>query len=359
MIANCPPDRPGVWGRGSEPARHLSLCPSRRALFYEGGRELSARGDPLLNSFYGHAMEVRRALRLALCLALLAPGASGALGEKGRTPSDLTCYERLAFWQRVTDKGADDYCRLVDRARARLFSAPAEAAKLTEAAQKMRSPAVAARLLHAHAELLLGRAAEAHREFTQVVPDLAAPQVAAYLTPSAVAAGARAALRSGAFASALARYRWVLLRLGDFQDPREEARLLLEAATAVTYAHKDGGREARAYLSAADAKNAPLLRPLVQAARALSLLREGERERAQREVAQFESSWALVWMFEGQSPVGAPGETIPVLPPGERFALFAAVAEAVEQEAAAEHFRQFLEEAGPQLPEHLKRMGGK
>ena len=304
-------------------------------------------------------MEVRRSLRLALCLVLLSPASFGAIGEKRRVPSDLTCYERLPFWQRITDKGADDYCRLVDRARARLFSAPEDAAKLSETARKMRSPAVAARLLHAHAELLLGRAQEAHREFSQVVPDLAAPQIAAYLTPSAVAAGARAALLSGAFAPALARYRWVLLRLGDFQDPHEEARLLIEAATAVTYARKDGGREARAYLSAADAKNAPLLRPLVQAARALSLLREGERERAQREVAQFESSWAFVWMFEGQSPVGAPGETIPVLPPGERFALFAAVAESVEREAVEEHFRQFLEEAGPELPEHLKRLAGK
>jgi hypothetical protein len=333
--------------------------PGSESLFCEGRRALGGRRDPFVNSFYGSFMEVRRALKLALCLVLLTPGASGALGDKGRAPSDVTCYERLPFWQRVTDRGAEDYCRLVDRARARLFSAPKEAAELSEAAQKVRSPAVAARLLHAHAELLLGRAQEAHREFTQVVPDLAAPEVAAYLTPSAVAAGARAALRSGAFASALARYRWVLLRLNDFQDPHEEARLLIEAATAVTYAHKDGGREARAYLSTADTKNAPLLRPLIQAARALSLLREGERERAQREASQFESSWAVVWMFEGENPVGAPGETIPVLPPGEQFALFAAVADSVEPEATEEHFRQFLEEAGPELPEHLKRMASK
>lgn len=306
-----------------------------------------------------------RALRAGLSLALVAPGvflvtaASGAPGDNTQVASDLTCYERPTFWRRVTDKGADDYCRLIDRARARLYSEPKEAKTLSNEARALRPPGLAAQLLHAHAQLLLGQPEEAHREFTQAVPALTAPEVSAYLTPLAVAAGARAALLSGDYEQALSRYRWLLLRIGKFHNPREEARLLIEASTAVSYAQKGGGREARAYLSAAESKNAPLIRPLVKAARALSLLREGERERAKREVAEFESSWALAWMFERQSPVGTPGETIPILPPGERFALFAAVAESVEPEAAEEHWAQFLEEGGPLLPSHLKEIPGK
>lgn len=291
---------------------------------------------------------------LALGLGLSSANALGAAGGH-QSVAELACYQRPAFWKRVTDRGADDYCRLVDRARTRLYSAPEEARTLSDQARKLRPPGVAAQLLNAHAQLLLGDSLQAHREFSEVASELASPKIAPYLTPSTVAAGARAALLEGDFVDALARYRWILLRLDDLKNPHEEARLLIEAASAAEYALKDGGREARAYLSAAESKNAPLLRPLIRAARALSLLRDGDIERARREAAHFESTWALSWMFEDQNPVGAPREPIPVLPRGEKFALLAAVAESVEREVVEENWAQFLDEAGPTLPEHLKR----
>jgi hypothetical protein len=291
---------------------------------------------------------------LVLALGLLSLNAAGARG-KTEPAAELSCYERPAFWTRVKERGADDYCRLVDRARTRLYTAPDEAKDLSERASKLRPPGVSAELVHAHAELLLGDSSAAHRDFTRVAPDLSSPKVSPFLTPTDVAAGARAALLEGAFVYALARYRWVLLRLDEFKSPQEEARLLIEAATAAEYAQEDGGREARAYLSLAEAKNAPLLRPIIQAARALSLLRDGDVERSAREAAHFESTWALAWIFEGQSTNGAPREPLPVLPRGEKFALLAAVAESVEREVAAENWEQFFEEAGPTIPEHLKR----
>jgi hypothetical protein len=143
-------------------------------------------------------MQVLTAIALAFLLAPLTSNAAAGRSDRVRATAELTCYESAPFWRRVTDRGADDYCRLVDRARARLYSQPEQARKLSEEASRLRAPAVAAHLLHAHAELLLGRAKAAHREFTQVVPALAAPELNGHLTPSAVAAGARAALLSGA-----------------------------------------------------------------------------------------------------------------------------------------------------------------
>lgn len=325
------------------------------------GFSRSARGslnaqDLALVSFYDGKVKARTAHSLlVLALGLQSANSFGARGSGAPSVAELACYERPAFWKRVKDKGADDYCKLVDRARARLYSSPADAKALSEKARRLRPPGVSAGLLHAHAELLLGASKEAHAEFTRVVSDLSSPDVAPFLTPTDVAAGARAALLEGAFADALARYRWVLLRLDEFKSPHEEARLLIEAASAVQYALKDGGREARAYLSLAEAKNAALLRPIIQAARALSLLRDGDSERARREVAHLESTWALSWMFEGQNPVGVPREPIPVFPRGEKSALLAAIAESVEPEAAKENWEQFFDEAGPEIPEHLKR----
>lgn len=291
----------------------------------------------------------------ALFFTFLSVVFSSEAARAGGETGEVSCYEHVPFWSRVTDKDTDAYCQLLDRGRARLYSSPREALALAKKAATLRSSATVATLLGAHAELLLDHADQAHAEFSRAVPDLGAQEIASLLSPTFVAAGARAALLSGDYEAALIRYRWVLLRLFDFHNPREEARLLIEAAVAASYASPDAGREARAYLAAAETKNAPLLRPIVQAAWALSLLRDGDVERAKRKVAHFESSWELVWIFEGQHPVGRPGETIPVLPKGEREALFAVVAEAVEPEAAEEHWQSFAEMAGAEAPQHMRR----
>ncbi len=288
-----------------------------------------------------------------LAVAIVAGFTVSARGEQGARKA--ACYERAPFWERVTDKKTDMYCQLLDRGRARLYSSPREARALSDEAAALRPGAIEAALLGAHAELLLGHPDRANAQFSRMAPDLGVPEVAPMLSATSVAAGARAALLAADYQVALVRYRWVLLRLFDLHDPREEARLLVEAAVAASYASPDAGREARAYLAAAEAKNAPLLRPIVHAAWALSLLRDGEVERAKRMVAHFESSWALVWIFEGQHPIGLPGETLPLLPRGEREALYAAVAESVEIEAAEEHWQSFSELSGPNAPQHIRK----
>jgi hypothetical protein len=226
---------------------------------------------------------------------------------------------------------------------------------LVDEARALRAHAPEAPLIAVQATLFLGDPASAHRLFSAVAPDLAAPAVADALTTPVVLAGARAALLSGDYARARVLYRWVLLRLDDLEQPREEARILIEAATTVSYSSPSQGREARAYLARALAKNAPLLRPIARAAWVLSFVREGNLTRAKDKAGVFEDSWGLVWMFEGnEGAVGKPGESVPVLPPGEARAFAAAVAAAIEPEALPLHLTKYYEQAGPALASHLR-----
>jgi hypothetical protein len=270
------------------------------------------------------------------------------------------CSKQASVWRRATRNDSRDYCDLVDRARARLSSDPQGASALSARAMELRPAAVEARLIYSHALGLLGESQRAHEEFTRAVPHLAAADLTSALTPPVVTMGARAALLSGDYAAALQRYRWVALRLAGLQSESEQARVLIEAATAAMYESPDGFREAHAYLAQAHAKNAPLQRPIVDAARVLVWLREGQRERAAGLARRFESSWGLVWIFDGQArAVGRRDEALPVLPAGESWALAAAVAETVEVKAAEIHWKAFYEEAEAQLPSHLQRSSGK
>lgn len=268
--------------------------------------------------------------------------------------SDPLCGQRVDFWERVARPQVGTYCSLLQRAEARMATDPHGAAKLAEKALEIFPEGTLAKLSAARAALFSGDPKGAHRRFTQVfVPGRSVP--AEFLSGVILASAGRAALLSSSYAVALSHYRATVLRLSELQGPREQVRVLIEAATVAAYVAPSHGQESRAYLAAASSKNSPLLMPIVRAAWALSFLRDGDPERSRAVVESLESSWQLHWIFDGRTlPVGRPNETLPVLPPGESAAFSAAVAEAVEPKAASLHWEEFYEQAGNSLPEHLR-----
>jgi hypothetical protein len=209
-------------------------------------------------------------------------------------------------------------------------------------------------LLEAQALLLSGKPRDAHARFEKLRVG-ASGSKPAFEHAIFLMNAARAALLSEAYDIALEHYRQVVLRLPEVASAREQARLLIEAATAAMYAGADHGPEARAYLATASGKNAPLLIPVVHAAWALSFVRDRDRQRANNHASHFESSWHVRWIFDGRPPrFGLKSEVLPVLPPGEGLAYAAAVALLVEPDAVDIHFKEFLDEATNRLPGHLR-----
>lgn len=262
------------------------------------------------------------------------------------------CVDEPSFWRRALSSAHDEYCRYVHRTQANLAVRPALAEQFARAALKLSPRGVVAQLLLGETLLFQAEAQGAH-EHLQKWMALAPPEA---LTPRLRVSAARAALLSGDYAVALELYRTVVLRLDGFSSSREQARILIEAATAAAYAQSKSGREVRGYLAIARQKSAPLLVETLVGAWVLSLLREDRIKEATAMAQSLNDSWTLPWIVERQDPsLGKPSEVLPVLPPGEGFAMAAAVAQVLEPEHAENLWLSFREFAEETWPTHIER----
>ena len=280
--------------------------------------------------------------------------AKGSPSEDSRSPRlDLTlCIDEPRFWRRALSSGHDEYCRYVHRAQANLAVRPVLAEQYVRNALKLSPRGVVAQLLLGETLLFQAEAQRAHQNLQKWMA-LAPP---AALTPRLRGSAARAALLSGDYRAALELYRTVVLRLDAFSSSREQTRILIEAATAAAYAQSNSGREVRGYLAIARQKSAPLLLETLVGAWVLSLSREGRIKEATAMAQSLNDGWTLPWIVERQDPsVGKPAEVLPVLPPGERFAIAAAVAQVLEPEHAENLWLSFRELAEKSWPEHIER----
>jgi hypothetical protein len=290
------------------------------------------------------------------------PPAPSAGVVSGKAPEiESFCAESTHFWARTRPGSSATYCSLVRRSRTLVPSALGAALQLAEQALVLQPHGSEARRAAAEIRLLSGDPGGAYQlllPFSATAARSSSGKRLAAPSERELIVQARAALLSGNYQAALIAYRRAVLGLGELHRPHEEARVLVEAATAAAYASAHSGREARTYLSAAKAMNAPLLTHVVSAAWALSHYRDGEFEWSKGQVEYLQSSWTIHWLFERQPPaVGLPGEVLPVLPSGESSAFAAVVAEAVEVPAASIHWNEFVLRAGEALPEHLRRPG--
>jgi len=210
-----------------------------------------------------------------------------------------------------------------------------------------------AELLIAQAALLFQKPEVAHRLFEQAQQRHRPSRLPVVVHVSA----ARAAALSGNYKVALDHYRAVALRIEKVRGPREQVRILVEAATAAGYATANSGREARAYLNVAKRKNAPLLHPVVNAAWVLSLRRDGRDADAKVAAESMGSGWGIHRSFEEAGELrGGFGEVLPVLPTGEGFFMAAALASHLEPQSESLHL-EAAEKSGASLPKHLRDVG--
>ncbi len=311
----------------------------------------------------GFRRRTRRALALAGVVIGMAPlvmaeQRSVVVRSESRALTD-PCSERITFWQRVQVPSIERYCGLIISSRASLWSRPDRAARLARQAHELLEAGMEAPLLLATAELVSKRPEEAHRRFSNLLDRSRESEIATVFRVAA----ARAALLSGDAPEALRHYRRLALAIDRVDGPRKRTQVLVEAAIAASYSNPAGTREGVAYVRQSREHFAPLLEPIRQAVAVLLFLRAGQVERARALSGPREAAWALSWIFDRTGARhGAPGEVLPVLPPGESAALVAGVLEAHDREAAADHWSEFLEQA-PQAPKHIRSMassrGGK
>lgn len=268
------------------------------------------------------------------------------------------CSSDAGIWRRPLCSSKMQYVDALRKARARLLSDPKGAFDLCGEALKIDPGAQDVRLLSAQALLFWGDPEGASRIFDrEFFADRQKRRPVEVDTQTRVSA-ARAALLVGNYPRSLFHYRRAVLGLEELGSGRERARVLIEMATAASYAGPGNGREARTALRLAREQQAPLLGQVVDAAMSLSLLRDGEIVRSRRVAENFESSWKIQWQFDNTSPArGTPLEVLPVLPAGECSALAHAVALAVEPEAAAIHWEAYLDGSEGHRPPHLATIG--
>jgi hypothetical protein len=161
----------------------------------------------------------------------------------------------------------------------------------------------------------------------------------------------------GQYEESLRHYRRALL-LPDWHDPRERARVLVEAATAASYAGPENSQETRTYLRVAIQQNSPLLRPIAAAALVLSLLRDGRLQEAQRVAAGsgLSSSFQLRYAFRDSTDGATWDRIVPILPPGEATAMAVALAIAMGSDDQSNHLLDYEQEVtGLSLPSHIAK----
>lgn len=299
-------------------------------------------------------------LTSSLCVSAHADtgGTGGAVGlltkrlpaQLGRSSRVKSCEARPRFWRRVVGDVSRDYCRDIHKAQANLWSRPKTAQQYAEEALGHFSDGVLAHLILGQSLLIQGDSDAAY-QYLSTWGERAPPTLRdAYVRVST----ARAALLTGHYTEAVSEYRAAILLADQHWGSQEKTRVLIEAATAVTYSGPGRGREARHYLTLAQELRSPLLVEVVQAAQVLSWIREGEVGEARFVLAPDVDPWTLPWIIErSPSRTGHPREVLPVLPAGEDSALIAAVAEVAEPDTAGTAWETFRAEAGEGCPEHL------
>jgi tetratricopeptide (TPR) repeat protein len=250
--------------------------------------------------------------------------------------------ERL--WDRARTPGLAAYCNALARGYARLRRTPEAALEAAQVAQRALPNRAAPRVLEARALVALGRHADAWQRFSAI--DARARrelEVPAALHDYAVAASV-----TGHGAEALRAYRALVPRAGLLDEARR-TRALIEASVVTMASGASALDEAIGYLNEARRRNPqPGLEPLVLAALALALDRQGHPQQARGLIAEVTAPEALF-----SSAKGAANDAMPVLPALEQSALIAMLLERFSPEEAKERWTAVA--AGGSWSEHAKK----
>lgn len=301
---------------------------------------------------------------VALTGAVLLPrplsGASESMtviAASSSRPAD--CAQAPSLWRRATGRGAVSYCDLLLAASARLEEAPQKAQELAQRAARLEPGRPEPWVLIGRALVVRGRFAEAAQHFAKAEKR----DSRALTSPIDLLAVARAEARTGAYASALERYRGLIPRIRFLAEHRQRQRALLEAALIAQLVSPRLSAEARAYATEARRQDALVYGDLSRAVLALILDREGRREEARALAREVDGPWTLAWLSNKEpDPRGRSGELTPVWPLAEREALRAVLLEPVDEALAQEAWSDYLAALGRDAPnhviEHAQRRGG-
>lgn len=275
---------------------------------------------------------------------------------QGRSAADSgICSTSGGFWRRTKSAERRQACVRLVRALARLESQPAEALSLAREARSLLDAEesrerTAALWVQGRALLLEGDARSALESLRRAEQELPQKMPALFLWSYA-----RAAQLTGERALALQGYRRLVLA-GEADDASfERARIFIEAAFSVMQVQTKEFAEARAFAREAEKVAAPLLADFARAVRVLVALRSGELEQAEELARAIQDVDGLEWLLQrGPVPSLKRREFFPILPPGEREALLAAVEDARGGRAAGLAWQQYLDSAGEESPEHLR-----
>lgn len=263
----------------------------------------------------------------------------------------LSCAPGGRVWQRVAQPDAALACDLLLHASVRLSSDPRAALALAKKARALVPDQSAPRVLVARALLALGDFEAAARRFT-AAEELDAGALRA---PVELLAAARAAALTGAFPTALQRYRRLVPRASLLASEGERQRALLEAAVVAQAVSPELLGEARAYAVEVRRQGSLYYADLARAVLALALDREGRLPEAVAVAAELGGAGLLEWLFERDTnPRGLAGELAPIWPAVERDALVAVLAEPIDEELAAQAWGEYLRHATRvEAPRHL------
>lgn len=301
---------------------------------------------------------------VALTGAVLLPrplsGASEPMTVIARSSSrPADCAQAPSLWRRATGSGAAPFCDLLLAASARLEGAPPRAQELAQRAARLEPTRPEPWALIGRALVLQGRFAEAAQHFAEAEQR----HGRALASPIDLLAAARAEARTGAYASALERYRGLIPRIQFLAEHRQRQRALLEAALIAQLVSPGLSAEARAYATEVRREDALVYGDLSRAVLALILDREGRHEEARALAREVDGPWTLAWLSSKEpDPRGRSGELTPVWPLAEREALRAVLLEPMDetlaQEAWSDYFGALGRDAPNHVVEHARRRGG-
>lgn len=286
---------------------------------------------------------------LAVHLVLGTPvvGNPDLVALAGASPRPLVCRAEAgassrSLWSRARGAATRRYCAELARGYALLGGRPTaalEAAEAAEAAWPGQAPPL---VLAARALLAGGHPELAAERFERAL--LLDPR--ALQAPEALHERGVAALLTGEFGAARAAYRQLIPRVGLLAEPGRRVQALTEAAAVVMGEGVSALDEAASYLGEARRRaSATGQRPLVLGMLALTLSRQGRQEPARGVLAEADGA-----LLDDADTAGSEAVARAVggvtLPPGERQAVAAMLAEGVAREEAADAWRAYLESMG-------------
>ncbi len=279
--------------------------------------------------------------------------------ESPAEPRDL-CAPADNIWRRAARFRFAGYCARLDQARSNLRSRPALALKLSRAALTVHPADYAAQLIHAHALFAFGKNQAAHQAFAKWEQRHGSAPV---FHVTHLWAAAQAAVRARDAASALQRYRRLLLSLNEFSFADERGRILVEASVSALFAGAPP-MEALGYLRRSEQEYAPSIHLFRSAlARVLSSETEGEVSGSVRpRDGQTDLYWALAEQVGLLQDVdvaqGEPELTWLTLPAGALHWLLGKLAAANDRQRAEEHRRALICSQPAQLAGLLSSWSG-